>query len=295
MAAAAALSFRRKLLSPFQTGAIYYINYATSTSIRQNYPSYDNINKYQENKNPNSEIKYEDLQRRVAKPLCKPTGRKSAREKRKFLINTLFELKESKEEVYGKLDSWVAWEQSFPLALLKQSLVVLEKHKEWHRIIQVLKWMLSKGQCTTVGTYEQLIKALEKDNRAEEAHQIWEAKMSRDLHSVPWRFCELIMDVYYRNNMLDRLITLFRGLESYGRKPPNKNIVRKIADAYEMLGLSEEKDKLLAKYSYLSDDSSYQHKRKKNNKSKKTVKNDGKEDKNQDDKIETLDNIAVDS
>lgn len=66
--------------------------------------------------------------------------------------------------------------------------------------------MLSKGQGTTMGTYEQLIRALEKDNRAEEAHRMWVAKISHDLHSVPWQFCELMISIYYRNNMLDRLV-----------------------------------------------------------------------------------------
>lgn len=57
-----------------------------------------------------------------------------------------------------------------------------------------------------MGTYEQLIRALEKDNRAEEAHRIWMKKISHDLHSVPWRFCDLMISIYYRNNMLERLV-----------------------------------------------------------------------------------------
>jgi hypothetical protein len=44
--------------------------------------------------------------------------------------------------------------------------------------------MLSKGQGNTVRTYEQLVCALEKDNRAEEAHKIWQKKIAHDLHSV---------------------------------------------------------------------------------------------------------------
>lgn len=142
----------------------------------------------------------------------------------------LLDLKDSKEAVYGTLDAWVAWEQTFPLSSLKKALLVLEKEEQWHKVVQVLielqvlklastsgiflsdcfiqvvKWMLSKGQGTTMGTYEQLIRALEKDNRAEEAHKIWEKKMSHDLHSVPWRFCDLMLSIYYRNNMLERLV-----------------------------------------------------------------------------------------
>jgi hypothetical protein len=66
--------------------------------------------------------------------------------------------------------------------------------------------MLSKGQGNTVRTYEQFVCALEKDNRAEEAHKIWQKKIAHDLHSVPWRFCHLMLGIYYRNNKLERLV-----------------------------------------------------------------------------------------
>ncbi|URE00910.1 Pentatricopeptide repeat-containing protein [Musa troglodytarum] len=163
----------------------------------------------------------------------------------------LLDFKDSKEAVYGTLDAWVAWEHSFPLVTLKKALLVLEKEEQWHRVVQVIKWMLSKGQGTTMGTYEQLIRALEKDNRAEEAHRIWVKKISHDLHSVPWRFCDLMLSIYYRNNMLERLVMLFQELEAYDRKPPSKSVVRKVGDAYEVLGLLEKKNKLLEKYNNL--------------------------------------------
>jgi len=44
---------------------------------------------------------------------------------------------------------------------------------------------------------------------------------------------------------------LFKGLEAFDRKPPEKSIVQKVADAYEMLGLLEEKGRLLEKYNHL--------------------------------------------
>lgn len=172
-------------------------------------------------------------------------------EKREFLVNTLLDLKDSKDAVYATLDAWAAWENNFPLVSLKRALLVLEKKEEWHRIIQVIKWMLSKGQGNTVGTYQQLIRALEKDHRPEEAHRMWEKKIGNDLHSVPWQFIELMISIYYRNNMLDRLVKLFKGLESYDRRPPRKSIAQKVADAYEQLGLLDEKKKVLENYSDL--------------------------------------------
>lgn len=66
--------------------------------------------------------------------------------------------------------------------------------------------MLSKGQGATLGTYGQLIRALDMDHRAEEAHRIWVQKIGMDLHSVPWQLCRLMISVYYRNNMLEDLV-----------------------------------------------------------------------------------------
>ncbi|XP_057974762.1 pentatricopeptide repeat-containing protein At4g18975, chloroplastic isoform X2 [Malania oleifera] len=163
----------------------------------------------------------------------------------------LFDLKDSKEAVYGALDAWVAWEQNFPIASLKRVLAMLEKEQQWHKVIQVIKWMLSKGQGMTMGTYGQLIRALDMDERAEEAHKFWMKKIGTDLHSVPWQLCNRMISVYYRNNMLQSLVKLFKGLEDFDRKPPEKSVVQKVADAYEMLGRHEDKKQVLEKYSDL--------------------------------------------
>lgn len=82
-------------------------------------------------------------------------------------------------------------------------------------LVQVIKWMLSKGQGTTMGTYGQLIRALDMDHRAAEAHKFWMKKIGTDLHSVPWKLCHTMISVYYRNNMLKDLVkvtTSFRNI-----------------------------------------------------------------------------------
>lgn len=175
----------------------------------------------------------------------------SRKDKISFLVNTLVDIKDSKEAVYGALDAWVAWERNFPIGSLKQVLLKLEKEQQWHRIVQVIKWMLSKGQGNTMGTYEQLIKSLDMDHRAKEAHEFWNKKIGSDLHSVPWRLCSLMISVYYRNHMLEDLVKLFKGLEAFDRKPPDKSIVQKVADTYEVLGFLDQKDHLLEKYKEL--------------------------------------------
>ncbi|KAK3119619.1 hypothetical protein QOZ80_9AG0672890 [Eleusine coracana subsp. coracana] len=224
-----------------------------------------------------------------------PIGKNlSSAEKRKFLVNTLLNLEDSKEVVYSTLDAWVAFEQDFPLASLKQALTSLEKKEQWHRIVQVIKWMLSKGQGTTMKTYEQLICALEKDNRAEEAHRIWQKKIAHDLQPVPWRFCHLMLAIYYRNNMLDMLIKLFKELEACGRKPPSKDIIRKVEDAYEVLGLQEEKKALLDKYKDLYNKPS-RNDRRKGSKTKNTEMNKTSADCIKQSKVETSENLSVNS
>ena len=66
--------------------------------------------------------------------------------------------------------------------------------------------MDAKGQGTTLGTYGQLIRALDMDHRVEEAHKVWVQKIGMDLHSVPWQLCRLMISVYHRNNMLEDLV-----------------------------------------------------------------------------------------
>ncbi|PON92972.1 Pentatricopeptide repeat-containing protein, partial [Trema orientale] len=197
----------------------------------------------------------------------------SKKEKSEFLVKTLLDLRDrldNKEAVYGALDAWVAWEQNFPIASLKRVLLALEKEEEWHKVVQVIKWMLSKGQGTTMGTYRQLIKALDMDNRADEAHAFWEKKIGIDLHSVPWQLCKSMISIYYRNNMLENLVKLFEGLEAYDRKPPEKSIVLRVANAYELLGRLKEKERVLEKYDYLfTEDGSPKKSRKAFSKKKK--------------------------
>ncbi|XP_050235884.1 pentatricopeptide repeat-containing protein At4g18975, chloroplastic [Mercurialis annua] len=197
----------------------------------------------------------EKLEDRVGGVQQKQIGENvSRKDKIEFLLKTLFDLTDSKEAVYGALDAWVAWESNFPIASLKRVLTLLEEEQQWHRVIQVIKWMLSKGQGNTMGTYGQLIRALDMDHRAKEAHMFWLKKIGSDLHSVPWQLCHRMISVYHRNNMLENLIKLFKGLEAFGRKPPDKLIVQKVADAYEMLGMVEDKERLLQRYKTLFED-----------------------------------------
>ncbi|GJU78713.1 hypothetical protein Tco_1275783 [Tanacetum coccineum] len=148
----------------------------------------------------------------------------SRTDKVNFLVKILMDLDNSKESVYGALDAWVAWEQDFPIGPLRQALIALEKEHQWHQIIHVIKWMLSKGQGTTLGTYGQLVRALDMDHMVEEAHEVCVKKLA--------------------------------GLEAFDRKPRDKKIVKKVGDAYEVFGMVGEKERLLEKYKSLFDETS---------------------------------------
>lgn len=56
---------------------------------------------------------------------------------------------------------------------------------------------------------------------------------------------------------------LFKDLEAFDRKPPEKSIVQRVADAYEMLGLLEEKERVLEKYNdlFTGNESPVKHKK----------------------------------
>ncbi|GJM93079.1 hypothetical protein PR202_ga09603 [Eleusine coracana subsp. coracana] len=63
----------------------------------------------------------------------------------KFNSVVIKELSNVKEEVYGTLDSFVAWELEFPLIVVKKALKTLEDEREWKRIIQVFADMEELG------------------------------------------------------------------------------------------------------------------------------------------------------
>ncbi|KAI9102293.1 hypothetical protein K1719_023495 [Acacia pycnantha] len=56
-------------------------------------------------------------------------------------------------------------------------------------------------------------------------------------------------------------IQLFKGLEAFDCKPKDKCIIQNVANAYEMLGRVQEKDRVLEKYSYVLDEKKSRKKR----------------------------------
>lgn len=119
-----------------------------------------------------------------------------------------------KEEVYGALDAFIAWDLEFPLITVKKALKTLEVEKEWKRVIQVTKWMLSKGQGRTMGSYFTLLSALAEEDRLEEAEELWTKLFSEHLESMPRMFFDRMIGIYYSREMHDKMFDVRPQLRS---------------------------------------------------------------------------------
>ncbi|RWW06835.1 hypothetical protein BHE74_00011080 [Ensete ventricosum] len=163
------------------------------------------------------------------------------------LVECIKGLSNVKEEVYGALDSFIAWELEFPLIVVKKALKRLETEKEWKRIIQVIKWMFSKGQGKTMGSYYTLLNALAEDDRFEEVEELWMKIFSENLESLPRVFFVKMISIYYNKGMHEKMFEVFADMEELGVRP-DVSIVRMLGDVFQKLGMSDMYDKLKNKY-----------------------------------------------
>ncbi|XP_057443076.1 pentatricopeptide repeat-containing protein At4g18975, chloroplastic isoform X2 [Lotus japonicus] len=161
------------------------------------------------------------------------------------LVRTVSELPNEKEAVYGALDKWTAWETEFPLIAVVKALKILRRKRQWVRVIQVAKWMLSKGQGATMGTYDTLLLAFDMDQRVDEAESLWNMIIHAHMRSVSKRLFSRMISVYDHHNMPDKIVEVFADMEELQVKP-DEDTVRKVASAFRNLG-QEEKRKLVIK------------------------------------------------
>ncbi|GAB4858734.1 hypothetical protein Ancab_010208 [Ancistrocladus abbreviatus] len=163
------------------------------------------------------------------------------------LVDCIKGLSNVKEEVYGALDSFIAWELEFPLVTVKKALKTLENEQEWKRVIQVTKWMLSKGQGRTMGSYYTLLNALAQEGRLDEAEELWTKLFSENLESMPRIFFDKIISIFYSRGMYDKMFEIFADMEELGIRPTTK-IVSKVGDVFQKLGMLDKYEKLNKKY-----------------------------------------------
>lgn len=71
------------------------------------------------------------------------------------------------------------------------------------------KWMLSKGQGRTMGSYFTLLNALAEDERLEEVDELWTKLFSENLESMPRTFFNKMIAIYYQRRMHDKMFEVF--------------------------------------------------------------------------------------
>lgn len=161
------------------------------------------------------------------------------------LVRIVSEVPNEKESVYAALDKWTAWETEFPLIAAAKALRILQKRNQWLRLIQVGKWMLSKGQGLTMGTYDLLLLAFDLDHRVDEAESLWNMIVGTHTRSVSKRLFSRMISLYDHHDLPNKIIEVFTDMEELGVKP-DEDSVRKVARAFCKLG-DEGKQKLVLK------------------------------------------------
>ncbi|KAL1336015.1 hypothetical protein HN51_030433 [Arachis hypogaea] len=161
------------------------------------------------------------------------------------LIRIVSQLSNEKEAVFGALDKWTAWETEFPVIAAAKALKILRKRRQWLRVIQVAKWMLSKGQGATMGTYDTLLLAFDMDQRVDEAESLWNMIVHAHTLSVSKRLFSRMVTLYDHHHLPEKMIEIFADMEELQVKP-DEDTVRRVANAFRKLG-QEENSKLVTK------------------------------------------------
>ncbi|KAJ0017252.1 hypothetical protein Pint_10138 [Pistacia integerrima] len=112
---------------------------------------------------------------------------------------------------------------------------------------QVAKWMLSKGQGATMGTYDTLLLAFDKDQRADEAESLWNMILHTHSRSISKRLFSRMISLYDHHDMQDKIIDVFADMEELGVKP-DEDTVQRVARAFRKLGEEEKRKLVLEKY-----------------------------------------------
>ncbi|KAK9099608.1 hypothetical protein Syun_026653 [Stephania yunnanensis] len=163
------------------------------------------------------------------------------------LVRIIQELPNEKEAVYGALDKWAAWETEFPLIAAAKALRILQERNQWLRLIQVAKWMLSKGQGLTMGTYDALLLAFDMDRRIDEAESLWNMILHTHTRSLSKRLFSRMIALYDHHHMPEKIKEVFADMEELGVKP-DEDTVKKVARCFVILCYQANKKEIDHKY-----------------------------------------------
>ncbi|XP_050370565.1 LOW QUALITY PROTEIN: pentatricopeptide repeat-containing protein At4g18975, chloroplastic [Argentina anserina] len=163
------------------------------------------------------------------------------------LIRIVSDLPNEKEAIFGALDKWTAWEIEFPLIAAAKALKILRKRSQWMRVIQVAKWMLSKGQGVTLETYDTLLLAFDMDHRPDEAESLWNMILHTHTCSISKRLFSRMISLYDHHEMEDKIIEVFADMEELSVKP-DEDTVKRVARAFQVLGQEDKRKLVLRRY-----------------------------------------------
>lgn len=163
------------------------------------------------------------------------------------LVKIVMPLSNVKEEIYAAMDEWVAFETDFPIVAVRKALERLRKQEQWQRIIQVSKWMLSKGQGQTMGTYDLMLQAYDMDARLEDAEALWEKLLALHTRSMPRKMFAHMMSIYKRREMSEKVLEVFKMMEKVGVKP-DEGTLQRVGEVCVQLGMPEKQEELISKY-----------------------------------------------
>ncbi|TVU38693.1 hypothetical protein EJB05_12077, partial [Eragrostis curvula] len=170
------------------------------------------------------------------------SGKKALR-----LVDTVSKLPNERETIYGALDRWSAFEPEFPIIAAAKALGMLKRRRQWLRIIQVTKWLMSKGQVLTWTTYDTLLMALFMDGRVDEAESIWSTIIHTHTRSVPKRLFSRMILMYDIRNRPDKVLEIYADMEELGVRP-DEDTTRRIGKAFVSLGQEDKQQFVQGKY-----------------------------------------------
>ncbi|KAM5587811.1 pentatricopeptide repeat-containing protein [Rosa sericea] len=163
------------------------------------------------------------------------------------LVRIVSDLPNEKEAIFGALDKWTAWETEFPLIAAAKALRILRKRSQWMRVIQVAKWMLSKGQGATMATYDTLLLAFDMDHRLDEAESLWNMILHTHTRSISKRLFSRMVSLYDHHEMKNKIIEVFADMEELSVRP-DEDTVRRVARAFQELGQEDKSKIVLRRY-----------------------------------------------
>ncbi|KAG6471374.1 hypothetical protein ZIOFF_068815 [Zingiber officinale] len=156
-------------------------------------------------------------------------------------------LTNEKDVIYNTLDKWCAFETEFPVIAVAKALEILRRRRKWLRIIQVTKWLLSKGQVLTMGTFDTLLLAFDMDGRVDEAESVWKIILQTYTRSVSKKLFSRMIALYDHHHHPDKILEVFADMEELGVTPDDDTVSR-IGRAFEILGQNDKRDLLFKRY-----------------------------------------------